>query len=79
MNWIRLSGSIRPGESISRMIESAVTLLPQPDSPTRPSVRPCWSEMVTPSTARMTPSLVWKKVRRFSTWSSSAIGITPDR
>ena len=34
------------------MIESAVTLLPQPDSPTMPSVSPGASENDTPSTAR---------------------------
>ncbi len=34
-----------------RMIESAVTLLPQPDSPTMPSVRPGMSEKLTPPTA----------------------------
>ena len=44
------------------MIESAVTLLPQPDSPTIPSVSPLlmWKSM--PSTARTTPSSVKKWV-----------------
>src|SRR5437879_6075591 len=68
---MRLSGSIRPGGSMSRMIDNAVTLLPLPDSPTRPSVRPCPSERLTPSTARMTPAGVWYQVRRSSTRSSS--------
>ena len=34
------SASTRPGASISLMIESAVTDLPLPDSPTTPSVPP---------------------------------------
>ena len=72
---MRLSGSIRPGGSMSRMIDSAVTLMPQPDSPTSPSVRPCSNENVTPSTARMTPSLVWNQVRISSTRSSSATNL----
>jgi hypothetical protein len=38
------------------MIESEVTLLPQPLSPTMPSVRPRSSEKLTPSTARNSPS-----------------------
>ena len=44
----------------SRMIESAVTLLPQPDSPTMPSVSPGNTSNETPSTARVTPSTVKK-------------------
>ena len=54
------------------MIESAVTDLPQPDSPTIPSVLPFSTAKLTPSTARTTPSRVKKCVRRSST-SSSAI------
>jgi len=38
-----------------RMIERAVTLLPQPLSPTMPSVAPRRSAKLTPSTARMMP------------------------
>ena len=44
------------------MIESAVTDLPHPDSPTIPSVRPRSTEKLTPSTARTTPSRVKKCV-----------------
>ena len=46
------------------MIERLVTLLPQPDSPTRPMISPrsTWKSM--PSTARTTPSRVWNDVRR---------------
>src|SRR5688500_3286336 len=55
----------RPGGSAtSRMIESAVTLLPHPDSPTTPSVlrRGISSEM--PSTARTVPCSVRNSVTR---------------
>ena len=38
----------------SRMIESEVTLLPQPDSPTMPTVPPSGTSNETPSTARST-------------------------
>src|SRR4029079_10224597 len=44
--------------------ESAVTLFTQPDSPTRPTVWPALMSKVTPSTARISPSLVKKEVRR---------------
>ncbi len=54
------------------MIESAVTDLPQPDSPTIPSVLPTSTSNETPSTAWTAPSRVKKYVFRFAT-SSSAI------
>ena len=44
----------------SRNTENAVTLLPQPDSPTTPSVLPAGTSSDTPSTARTTPSRVVK-------------------
>ena len=49
------------------MIDRLVTLLPQPDSPTRPMISPrsTWKSM--PSTARTTPSRVWNEVRRPAT------------
>jgi hypothetical protein len=37
---------------------SAVTLLPQPDSPTTPTIWPRPTSKLTPSTARNTPSSV---------------------
>src|SRR5438105_13980261 len=37
-----------------------VVLLPQPDSPTRPSVSPCLIANDTPSTARTVPTWRWK-------------------
>src|SRR5436190_2229160 len=46
------------------MIENAVTLFPQPDSPTTPSVLPRWIDRSTPSTARTTPSSVSNQVFR---------------
>ena len=42
------------------MTEDAVTLLPQPDSPTSPTVWPGLTEIETPSTARTIPSNVKK-------------------
>ena len=51
--------TMRPGGSeIRRMSESAVTLLPQPDSPTIASVAPRPSEKDTPSTALTRPPRV---------------------
>ena len=48
------------GMSSSRMMVSDVTLLPQPDSPTRPMVSPRLMEKLTPSTAGTVPSMTWK-------------------
>ena len=42
------------------MIDRAVTVLPEPDSPTMPSVWPCSSVKLTPSTALTTPAWVKK-------------------
>jgi hypothetical protein len=47
-----LPGSISPGGRIRRRIESAVTDLPQPLSPTTPRVSPAWTSNDTPSTER---------------------------
>ncbi len=57
------------GMSCRRMIDSEVTLLPQPDSPTSPRVSPARIEKLIPSTARTTPSMTWKYVRRSRTSS----------
>src|SRR4051812_11585474 len=51
------------------MMESAVTLFPQPDSPTMPSVRPASREKLTPSTARSVPPSTAKSV--LSSFTSS--------
>ena len=48
-------GSMRPGGRTRRRMDSAVTLLPHPDSPTTPTVSPAWTVNDTPSTARATP------------------------
>src|SRR5689334_17416078 len=55
------------------MIVMAVTLLPQPDSPTTPSVSPLRSEKSTPSTAFTRPSITWKWVRRLRTSSRTSL------
>ena len=47
---------------MSRISDSAVMLLPQPDSPTIASVSPRFSENDTPSTALTSPWRVKKKV-----------------
>src|SRR3954467_8759869 len=67
--------AMRPGGcGTSPMMESAVTLLPQPDSPTMPSVRPASSSKLTPSTARNSPASVAKCVLRFLTSSNFVFG-----
>ncbi len=58
-NWISPS-TIRPGRSTMRRMDRAVTLLPQPLSPTMPSVAPGYSSRLTPSTAFTVPSS-WEK------------------
>ena len=61
----RPKNEIRPDsifafDANSRMIESDVTLLPDPLSPTMPSVLPCSSRNEISSTAFTTPSSEWK-------------------
>jgi hypothetical protein len=56
-----------------RMMERAVTLLPQPDSPTMPSVSPLPTSNDTPPTARVTPSWVKKCVSRSRTDSKGSV------
>ena len=61
---------MRPGGcGTSPMIDSAVTLLPQPDSPTMPSVRPASRPKLTPSTAANSPPSIVKRVVRSRTSS----------
>src|SRR2546427_1066467 len=68
---------MRPGGvGISRMMLRAVTLLPEPDSPTMPSVSPRLMWKSIPSTARTTPSSVKKYVFSPLT-SSSRSAMTP--
>src|SRR5205085_4308422 len=68
-----LPPTIRPGRC-SRMMLIAVTDLPQPDSPTMPSVSPEFSSNETPSTALTVPSLVENTVCR--SWTSSRGWVT---
>src|SRR5499433_1998222 len=65
--------AIRPGGGTRRMMESDVTLLPQPLSPTRPSTSPRSMAKLMPSTARSTPWLVANCVSSPSTERSGAI------
>src|SRR5215467_660953 len=79
----RPSNSSRPatmrpgGDAMSLKIESEVTLLPQPDSPTTASVSPAATENDTPSTARTTPSRVKKCVLRSSTSNRAVVTSSP--
>src|SRR5262245_11067961 len=77
--WISPS-TIRPGRSTIRKMDRAVTLLPQPLSPTIPSVAPGSRSRLTPSTAFTVPSSWAKYVFRLRTERSggrdlSSIGI----
>src|SRR5438128_1560719 len=54
----------RPGGGTSRMMDSEVTLFPQPLSPTSPRTSPRSMAKLTPSTARSTPCAVAKWVSR---------------
>src|SRR4029077_19041483 len=62
-----LPPTTRPGGSTRPRMEKPVTVLPQPDSPTRPSTSPGFTEKLTPSTALATPARVKKWVFRSST------------
>src|SRR5690606_36865590 len=53
--------------------EAAVTLFPQPESPTRPSVSPGATRSETPSTARRKPASVSKPTARFSMSRSASV------
>src|SRR6478736_5763143 len=52
---------------------NAVTDLPQPDSPIRPSVPPRASEKLTPRTASAGPRLVLSRTRKLSTSISGVV------
>ena len=76
----RISPStILPGRPMRRMIDSAVMLLPQPDSPTTPSVLPSSIAKLTPSTALTMPSWVKKWVRRPLDLEQGASGVRSGR
>src|SRR5262249_32043046 len=77
-NWIWPS-TIRPGRSTILKIDRAVTLLPQPLSPTMPSVAHGCRSRWTPSTAFTVPSSWAKYVFRLRTDRSGARGSTAIR
>ncbi|CAM3527945.1 hypothetical protein STSO111631_22415 [Stackebrandtia soli] len=56
------------------MMACAVTLLPEPDSPTIARVCPSDSSKLTPLTALATPSRVWNSTWRSSTSNRGAFG-----
>ena len=53
-----------PVGSSSRMTQRAIVDLPQPDSPTTPSVSPFLTVKVTPSTAFTEATSFWKMIPR---------------
>ncbi|MGY3081048.1 hypothetical protein ACVWZZ_007456 [Bradyrhizobium sp. LM6.10] len=57
----------------SPISDSAVTDLPQPDSPTNPSVSPRFRTKLTPRTACAGPRLVLRCTPRFSTSMSGMV------
>ena len=63
MNSIRPPTILPGGDDTRPRMERAVTLLPQPDSPTSPRTSPRLTARSTPSTALIIPSRVWKCVR----------------
>src|SRR6476660_7038034 len=70
-----LPATMRPGGiGINPRMERAPTLLPQPDSPTIPSISPRSSRYDRPSTARNIPSRVKNHVFRSSMTSSGSTG-----
>src|SRR3990170_8949831 len=67
---------MRPaGSATRRMMLSADTDLPQPDSPTSATVSPSCTSQETPSTARTTPAEVANDVLRFLTSSRAAMAL----
>src|SRR3977135_3369728 len=68
----RLPRAMRPGGCTRRMIDSAVTDLPLPDSPTSPSVSPARISKLTSSTAGTGPMGRSKTVVRFETESKDS-------
>ncbi len=54
---------MRPCEEMSRRMARPSVVLPEPDSPTMPSVSPWRTAMLTPSTALMWPTTRRRKPR----------------
>src|SRR3546814_20467719 len=67
------SSDLAGGTLSRRMMVMAVTLLPQPDSPTRPTVDPAGTSKETSSTTATRESTVAKLTVRFSTARSGAV------
>src|SRR5215217_1739929 len=65
--------TILPGSSINRISDMAVTLLPQPDSPTMLRTSPSLSVSDTPSTAWTVPPSIGKWVLRSVTSRSGDV------
>src|SRR5215468_1808434 len=68
------SARTRPGNSTSPIAANAVTLLPEPDSPTQPTTSPASTDKSTPSTAISGCASLPNSTRSFSI-SSSAISV----
>jgi hypothetical protein len=65
--------TMRPGGSTRPMMEKPVTVLPEPDSPTRPSTSPRETSKDTPSTDFTTPARVKKWVLSLETERTGVI------
>src|ERR1700738_4342121 len=62
--WIFLpKNTIGPSDEITRSSASPSVVLPEPDSPTTPSVSPLRTETLTPSTALICPTVLRSKPR----------------
>src|SRR6266852_9277544 len=62
--WILLPrNTIGPSDEISRSNASPNVVLPEPDSPTTPSVSPLRTDRLTPSTALICPTVLRSKPR----------------
>src|SRR4051812_41797269 len=68
---------IRPGGRIMRISASAVVVLPEPDSPTRPTRSPASTSNDTPRTAWTILVVVKKSMPRSRTLSSGTSGPPP--
>src|SRR4051794_24385596 len=68
---------MRPGGRIMRISASAVVVLPEPDSPTRPTRSPASTSKQTSRTAWTTLVAVKKSMLRFWTVSSGMSGSPP--
>ena len=70
--------TIGPSEEISRRMARPSVVLPEPDSPTTPSVSPLRTSTLTPSTALMWPTVLRIKPRLIGnqTFRSSVFSTT---